>query len=206
MKTPSVVKSLGFIAIALMLVGCASVKTYAVSQPANPVVAVEALTTTAMIPVATQPDRVAEQKPEVTTDKVVEVDKERERQIECLAKNIYFEARGESRAGQMAVGQVTINRAKSDVYPPSICAVVKQRSQFSWYWDKVADVITQRDVYADIYKLSVRLYDEYWTVEKMPDIVNGATHFHTTAVRPGWKNMKQVARIDNHLFFRMVGK
>lgn len=204
MKTPSVVKSWYFIAIALTLVGCANVKTYAVSQPANPVVAVEALTTTAMIPVATQPDRVAEQKPEVTTDKVVEVDKERERQIECLAKNIYFEARGESRAGQMAVGQVTINRAKHDAYPPSICAVVKQRHQFSWYWDGVADTIRQKDVYADIHALAVRLYDKYWTTRDMPDIVNGATHFHTRGVNPRWKNMKLVARIDNHLFFRMV--
>ena len=67
-----------------------------------------------------------------------------ERQLACLARNVFYEANGESMAGQMAVAQVTVNRAKSGLFPRDLCAVVAQSTivgsntkvcQFSWYCD-----------------------------------------------------------------------
>lgn len=123
-------------------------------------------------------------------------------QIECLARNIYFEARGESPAGQMAVGQVTINRSKQEEFPDSICGVVHQKSQFSWLWDGKPDKITQPKVYAGIELMAEYLYDDYYVNQRVPDLVNGAAYFHTRWINPRWKNMVVVARIDNHVFLK----
>jgi spore germination cell wall hydrolase CwlJ-like protein len=56
-----------------------------------------------------------------------------QRDMECLAKNIYHESRGEPLAGQYAVAYVTLNRLSDPRYPKTICAVVQQRGQFVWY-------------------------------------------------------------------------
>ena len=67
-----------------------------------------------------------------------------ERQLACLARNVFYEANGEPMAGQMAVAQVTVNRARSGLFPNDLCAVVAQSTivgsntkvcQFSWYCD-----------------------------------------------------------------------
>lgn len=130
---------------------------------------------------------------------------ERARQIECLARNIYFEARGEPVAGQIAVGLVTINRVRSSVFPDTICDVVHQRHQFSWAWDKIPDKISQPEVYDRLYALSSLLYDNYYEDAVFPDIVDGATHFHTPEVNPQWRGKKLVVRIGNHGFYTVGG-
>ena len=48
------------------------------------------------------------------------------KEIQCLARNIHYEARGESRRGQLAVAKVTLNRVESDLFPNSICGVVNE--------------------------------------------------------------------------------
>ena len=50
----------------------------------------------------------------------------------CVATAVYFESQGESLEGQLAVAQVVLNRAASGQYPTSLCAVVKQKAQFSF--------------------------------------------------------------------------
>ena len=55
-----------------------------------------------------------------------------EKQLNCLAQNIYHEARGEPISGQLAVAFVTLNRMQDDRFPDSICSVVYQKGQFSW--------------------------------------------------------------------------
>ncbi len=132
-------------------------------------------------------------------------DPKRQREVECLARNMYFEARGESTAGQLAVGQVTINRTKNEHYPNTICGVVAQRSQFSWKWDGRPDVISQPKVYSQIEAMAEVLYDDYYIEDKFPDIVDGATHFHTAAVNPQWKGKTLVVRIGNHNFYKVRG-
>ena len=60
--------------------------------------------------------------------------------IMCLAMNVYWEARNQSIAGQVAVAQVTMNRVASPDYPNDVCGVVHQHKQFSWQWDGKSDV------------------------------------------------------------------
>src|SRR5256714_10675391 len=59
------------------------------------------------------------------------------RSLDCLARNVYYEARGESLAGQYAVAEVTMNRKASALYPKTVCEVVYQKSAFSWTEDDV---------------------------------------------------------------------
>lgn len=71
-------------------------------------------------------------------------------ELECLAKNIYFESRGEPQVGQFLVAFVTINRVKDDRWPNTICDVVYQHKQFSWTQDKYPDKIRDKTLYKKI--------------------------------------------------------
>lgn len=152
-------------------------------------------------------------------NKLVEKHEEeiRQREVECLARNIYFEARGESKVGQIAVGQVTINRVKVGTFDDSICGVVHQhagtyknkpiRCQFEWYCNGTKHKIINQEVYDAITKLALDLYDHYYLGDSYPDIVNGALYFHAKSSDIGprkWK--KVVARIDNHIFYYTVAR
>lgn len=120
-------------------------------------------------------------------------------EITCLAKNIYFEARGEPRKGQKAVGLVTINRVRHERYPESICEVVYQRKQFSWVGN--AKRIAQPEIYDAIFKLATSLYVTYVINNKKDTTLKGATHFHATSIYPKWrKDMRLVDTIGRHVF------
>jgi len=91
-------------------------------------------------------------------------------EIECLAQNIYHEARSESTAGRMAVALVTLNRVNDKRFPDSICGVVKQTKyypsgnidlhscQFSWYCDGKPDTIRDEKCYKDILLIAEVMY------------------------------------------------
>ena len=117
--------------------------------------------------------------------------------LRCLAMNIYFEARGESRRGQLAVAAVTLNRKRSPHYPDSICAVVWQSRQFSWTHQPV----WHRPRNDRAWRFAMKLANEvYHNKVKLP--VVSATHFHASYVAPEWSTqMKRVARIGKHLFY-----
>lgn len=124
---------------------------------------------------------------------------ELEHQEECMARNIYFEARGEPVEGQEAVADVVLNRVKSKYYPDTICEVVYQEKQFSWTIDteKTNKPLTVKN----------RLYRQALDIAKnkmrKANIKIDATHYHTHGVDPIWnRNMKQVALIGGHRFFR----
>ena len=124
-----------------------------------------------------------------------------EREIMCLAYNIYYEARGESKKGQIAVGNVTMNRARSKNYPNSVCAVVTQKHkntcQFSWFCMKKLPVIRE-EMFAEIRDLAKRIY-----TGEIKDITKGSTHFHAIDVNPAWIENKVVTvEIGNHIFYR----
>jgi spore germination cell wall hydrolase CwlJ-like protein len=124
---------------------------------------------------------------------------------QCLAKAIYHEARGEGLPGQFAVAEVILNRVDSPLYPRSVCGVVGQAGnggcQFSFMCDGRSDAIADRaawDVSARI--AAVMLAGAPRT------LTEGATHFHTTAVRPGWARVfPRTALIGAHLFYRQPG-
>ena len=118
-------------------------------------------------------------------------------ELDCLAGAIYFEAKGETLAGQLAVGRVIVARAKSGRFPGSYCGVVYQRSQFSFVRGRSMPAIDKSGrAWSEAARLA-RIADEgSW---RSP--VEGALYFHAARVSPGWR-LTRIARIDNHVFYR----
>lgn len=120
----------------------------------------------------------------------------------CLAKALYFEARGETIKGQVAVAEVILNRVDSRAYPNSVCAVVHQGGrrgcQFSFVCDGKADKIRERAAYEHVAKIAKVMLDG-----APRTLTQGATHFHTGQVRPRWAHrFPRTARIGAHYFYR----
>ncbi len=119
------------------------------------------------------------------------------RELECLAGAVYFEARSETLAGQLAVGRVIVARSASGRFPKSYCGVVYQPSQFSFVRENSMPSIN-RD--SRLWQQSVRIAliadGGTW---KSP--VEGAMFFHAARVSPAWGKTR-MARIDNHIFYR----
>lgn len=130
----------------------------------------------------------------------------------CLALNIYHEARGEPLAGQLAVGLSTMNRVADKRYPDTICDVVYQakyhawdlenpilnRCQYSWYCDGLSD--TPQDGKA---MLESAILAQNIIAGRIPDLTEGATHYHATYVHPYWaEEMTALVQIGEHIFYR----
>lgn len=140
-----------------------------------------------------------------------------EKELDCLARNVYFEAKNQSIAGQTAVALVTLNRATDGRFPRTICGVVSQGSiadpnkkvgkacQFSWFCSGKSNMPNkQSDEWILARQVAVDAYRMHY---KGLDITNGATHFHATYVKPGWaKTLHKVGRIDDHVFYKWDGR
>ena len=114
----------------------------------------------------------------------------------CLAKNIYYEARGEPLQGKIAVAQVTLNRViHRTEFHSSICQVVYAKSQFSWTHEHHREPRGDQWLEAQVLaKLVVQ------GVAYLPDFK--ALYFHNLTVKPQWNRTKElVARIGNHIFY-----
>ena len=117
--------------------------------------------------------------------------------LECLALNIYWEARNQSVAGQLAVAQVTLNRVLDRRYSDDVCDVVYQHKQFSWYWDGKSDVPVENRAWERALLIASAALDGSGHVE-----LQGVTHYHAVYSKPYWKDsMVQVATIDDHIFY-----
>ena len=128
-----------------------------------------------------------------------------DREFECLALNVYFEARGEPLVGKYAVASVTLNRVVSPSFPDSICKVVYQGAghgrrdcQFSWACDRYSD--RPRDPGA--WEVAKQVAYNALFLDK-PDPTGGAHYFHASWARPNWsRTMVMVGRIGGHVFYR----
>jgi N-acetylmuramoyl-L-alanine amidase len=120
-----------------------------------------------------------------------------EPQIKCLAKNIYFEARGEPYEGKLAVAIVTINRLNHPAFPGTICDVVYDKNQFSWTRVKNRK-ITDMESWNVSYDIATNMV--YGYIKDIPISLEKAIYFHATYITPGWK-MRRVAKIGNHIFY-----
>jgi len=129
---------------------------------------------------------------------------ERDEQWRCLAEALYFEARGESLVGQVAVAEVILNRVDSDSYPGTVCGVVRQGAgklnacQFSFFCDGKAEQIANEEKFEELGKVA-------WVMlQGKPRILTGkATHYHSVTVSPRWaKRLVRTARIGAHVFYR----
>lgn len=119
-------------------------------------------------------------------------------QLECLAGAIYFEARGEPLAGQLAVAEVVVNRAASGRFPASYCGVVTQKSQFSFVKrGRIPAAPTGSALYQRARAIAQIAHRDLWSSE-----ARDALFFHATHVSPGWSGKKMAARINNHVFYR----
>lgn len=123
-------------------------------------------------------------------------------QIKCMTDNVYYEARGESVQGQIAVNHVVLNRVKDSRFPTTPCGVVKQRSsrgcQFSWVCTVKRYVIGEQGIYNKLEDISKKVY-----LEEINDNTNGAKFYHATYVRPAWSHrMTRTTRIGSHIFYR----
>jgi len=123
----------------------------------------------------------------------------------CLAEAIYFEARGETEEGQVAVAQVVLNRVKNPAYPNSICGVVYQnrhkrnRCQFSFACDGIKDRINAKSAW----KTAQRLSKEVIGGKQYLKMVDASTHYHATYVNPRWaKAMVKRGQVGLHIFYK----
>lgn len=128
---------------------------------------------------------------------------ERERQLTCLAKNIYFEAASEPFEGKVAVAQVTINRAESGKYPSDICDVVYQKNvvygrvicQFSWYCES-GPTIRHNGAYKESMEVAKKVLLEDFRLSSLKH----AYFYHADYVNPNWK-LPKITKIGRHIFY-----
>lgn len=118
--------------------------------------------------------------------------------LQCLAKAVYYEARGESRQAKIAVAKVVTNRTEHPDFPNTICKVVYQPSQFSWVTDKK---VQRQKKDKEAWQDSIQVAKDVLAGYNLGTLSNfTATHFHNTKVKPGWK-LKRIAKIGNHIFY-----
>ena len=115
----------------------------------------------------------------------------------CLAGAVYFESKGESLPGQLAVARVVMARAKSGRFPSSLCGVVYQKSQFSFVrGNSMPRIDTGSNNWRNAVAISQIALTNSW---KSP--VEGALFFHARRVSPGWR-LTRLGSVDNHIFYR----
>jgi len=130
----------------------------------------------------------------------------REKQLACLAKNIYYEAGGEPFEGKVAVAQVTLNRAQSIGFPGDICQVIYQKNkfydqvlcQFSWTCQGPNSLKPMNRV--EFHESTVVAKKVLLEGFRLPSLEN-ALYFHADYVKPGWQR-ERVAKIGRHIFYK----
>ena len=142
-------------------------------------------------------------------------------QMQCLAMNMYHEARDQGTAGRLAVSAVVMNRVNDDRFPNTICEVVLQaqmkkswrtglpipirnKCQFSWYCDGKSDEVKDEKTYQKILDFSSLIMHNNI---RFVDITDGATHYHADYVKPDWAKTKtRTTEIGDHIFYRWEKK
>lgn len=119
-------------------------------------------------------------------------------EINCLARNIYYEARGEGVSGMRAVAHVTMNRMRSRMFRSTVCGVVNQPSQFSWV--RAGYASPRGPLWARSQEIAERVY----TGADVSDNTQGATYFHAFKARPAWtRRFHRTTVIGGHTFYRI---
>lgn len=137
-------------------------------------------------------------------------------ELNCLALNIYHEARGETLNGKLAVASVTMNRVEHHRYPNTICNVVQQgihyinwkgnempkrhQCQFSWYCDGKSDAVYEDNAWVESLDIALDVLMGNYT-----DNTNGATHYYNpNKADPSWaQQYAMTAQHGNHVFMSM---
>ena len=132
--------------------------------------------------------------------------KEREKQLNCLAINIYREAGHEPFEGKVGVAQVTMNRVKDGRFGNDVCGVVYQKNvvmervvcQFSWACDSVhRNRPINKAAYNESYEVAKKVLLEDFRLSVLKD----ALYYHAVYVNPQWKLVK-IGKIGQHIFYK----
>ena len=150
-------------------------------------------------------------------------------ELECMARNIYFESNNQSKAGQIAVARVVINRVLDTRFPNTVCGVItegpireswktakdpdlpeeerifypkRNMCQFSWYCDGRKDDIPSTDN-NHAWRMAQDIAFNVMVFNKYSGLVEGATHYHADYVDPDWnKTITLITKVDDHIFYR----
>ena len=132
-----------------------------------------------------------------------------EKQLACLARNVFYEASGEPMEGQMAVAQVTVNRARSGLFPNDLCAVIAQSTivgsdtrvcQFSWYCNSDLNKARVIKPWEPSYIAAKKVFLDG---QKVAKIDKDVMWFHEDSIKvnPRWPH-KVATKIGNHVFYK----
>lgn len=146
----------------------------------------------------------------INNNTYIAIDKNEE-QIQCLARNIYFETRAVTLSAAMSVTDVVLNRVDSSQYPNTPCKVVHQglkddngnmlrnKCQFSWYCDGKSDKPKDKSAW----KRSLKFASDMYNFNYYRGLTEGSTHYHATYVQPFWApSLDRVDQIGPHIFYR----
>jgi spore germination cell wall hydrolase CwlJ-like protein len=123
--------------------------------------------------------------------------------ITCMARSIYWEAKGKDTADMEAVANVVMNRLGHEGFPDTVCGVVKQGSetkscQFSWWCDGRPDTVQEETQYALAKEIARKALNK-----QLPDRTGGAMYFHDKTVKPAWaKKYIKTASIGLFVFYK----
>jgi spore germination cell wall hydrolase CwlJ-like protein len=143
-----------------------------------------------------------------TSTDVVSI-KTREKQLDCMAMNIYREAGHEPFEGKVAVAQVVMNRVNSGKFAPDVCGVIYQKSvimervvcQFSWFCDSATKTRpVNQTAYNESYEVAKKVILEGFKL----DILKDALYYHADYVNPNW-GFQKIGKIGNHIFYKGKG-
>jgi spore germination cell wall hydrolase CwlJ-like protein len=143
--------------------------------------------------------------PQIVTKAYEEFDKEQQKQIDCLATNIYREAGTEPEDGKVAVALVTMNRVKAQGFPETVCKVVQQKTrnvcQFSWKCFAKLPKMNE-NLYKYSREIAIKVFLNHHLLD---DITLGALFYHADYVRPRWKRVEVTTKIGRHIFYKPIG-
>lgn len=131
---------------------------------------------------------------------------EQTRQLECLTRNIYWEAASEPFEGKVAVAQVTLNRMQSGKFPDSVCGVVYQKNvfyekvvcQFSWYCEGNQKM---KPIHKPLWRESEEVAKKVLLEGFRLPVLKDALYYHATYIAPGW-NKEKISVIGQHVFYK----
>jgi spore germination cell wall hydrolase CwlJ-like protein len=151
-------------------------------------------------PAVTAPATLAKSTPSLRDLVISYVDRrDQDAEQQCLAQAVFFEARGESLEGQLAVAQVVLNRAASGTFPSSICAVVTQPAQFSFVR---RGRIPEADRTSDCWHKALAIADIARKRALANEVASNVLWYHATYVSPSWGRQKtRFAQIGSHIFY-----
>jgi spore germination cell wall hydrolase CwlJ-like protein len=128
---------------------------------------------------------------------------ESQKEVDCLADNIYYEAGYEPEQGKVAVALVTMNRLQDPRFPKDICSVVKQKvnhtCQFTWFCENKSKNNKQSTNYWKAREVALHVYVNY---DKISDITYGALYYHADYVNPKWKHLEKTTVVGRHIFYK----